>query len=65
MKIYTNKKTIKKNIKKMDKIDENNIYIETVIDNKNKYNSFNQINIIDKLYEYYVSFIKFIINYKN
>jgi hypothetical protein len=65
MKIYSNKKTIKKSINKLDKIDENNIYIETVIDNKHKYNSFNQINIIDKLYEYYVSFIKFILNYKN
>lgn len=65
MKIYTNKKIIKKSINKLDKIDENNIFIETVIDNKQKYNSFNQINIIDKLYEYYVSFIKFILNYKN
>ena len=46
-------------------IEKNNIFIETVIDNKQKYNSFNQINIIDKLYEYYVSFIKFILNYKN
>jgi len=61
MKFYITKKKYKK-INKLQRIEEDKIFIET---DNNKYNSCNQINILDKIYEYYVLFIKFIINYKN
>jgi hypothetical protein len=56
---------VKKNKKmtKMERIDEDSVFIE-VSNNKPKYNEYNQINIMDKLHEFYVIFIKFLMNIK-
>lgn len=56
---------VKKNKKmtKMERIDEDSVFIE-VNNNKPKYNEYNQINIMDKLHEFYIIFIKFLMNIK-
>ncbi len=51
----------KKKLIKMERIDENSVFIE--IDQKPKYNEYNQINIIDKLQEIYVIIIKFLFKF--
>jgi len=51
----------KKKLIKMERIDENSVFIE--IDQKPKYNEYNQVNIIDKLQEIYVIIIKFLFKF--
>lgn len=50
----------KRKINKMDRIDEEKIYIEK--NNYQKYNEYNQINIIEKIYDLYLKFIKIFSN---
>jgi hypothetical protein len=51
----------KKKLIKMERIDENSVFIE--INQKTKYNEYNQVNIIDKLQEIYVIVIKFLFKF--
>jgi hypothetical protein len=51
--MYSNYKK-KRKISKLEKIDEDKIFIEKKIE----YNEYNQINIIEKIYELYNKFIK-------
>lgn len=51
----------KKKLIKMERIDENSVFIEN--DQKPKYNEYNQVNIIDKLQEIYVIIIKFLFKF--
>jgi len=51
----------KKKITKMERIDENSVFIEMT--NPPKYNSYNQINIMDKIQELYVMLLKFIFKF--
>lgn len=51
----------KKKFIKMERIDENSIFID--INNKPKYNEYNQINILEKLQEIYVIIIKFVLKF--
>jgi len=60
MKLMKSKKSIK--MKKLERIDENRVFIERPI--MNKYNEYNQINIFEKLYEIYLFYIK-LLNIKN
>jgi len=60
MKLIKTKKSIK--MKKLERIDENQVFIERP--KINKYNEYNQINIFEKLYEIYLFYIK-LLNIKN
>ena len=51
--MYSNYKK-KRKISKLEKIDEDSIFIEKQIE----YNEYNQINIIEKIYELYNKLIK-------
>ena len=51
--MYSNYKK-KRKISKLEKIDEDSIFIEKQV----KYNEYNQINIIEKIYELYNKLIK-------
>lgn len=61
MKLIKTKKSIK--MKKLERIDENQVFSEKPISNK-KYNEYNQINIFEKIYEIYLFYIK-LLNIKN
>jgi hypothetical protein len=54
-----NKYKKKRNLKKLDKIDEDKIYVEKKDD---KYNELNQINLWKKIYEIYLEVVKQIFN---
>ena len=51
----------KRKLIKMERIDENSVFIEMT--NSPKYNSYNQINIMDKIQELYVMLLKFILKF--
>ena len=51
-----------KKLTKMERIDENTVFIETT-HKSHKYNKYNQINIIDKIQELYVMLLKFIFKF--
>jgi len=51
----------KRRLIKMERIDENSVFIEMT--NSPKYNSYNQINIMDKIQELYVMLLKFILKF--
>lgn len=51
-----------KKLTKMERIDENTIFIE-ITNTPPKYNSYNQINIMDKIQELYVILLKFIFKF--
>jgi len=53
----------KKKITKMERIDENTVFIEIINTPPPKYNSYNQINIMDKIQELYVMLLKFILKF--
>jgi hypothetical protein len=48
----------KRRVCKLDKIDEENIYIEKI---HYKYNEYNQISIMDKMYDMYLKVIKILL----
>jgi hypothetical protein len=52
----------KRKIRLLEKIDENEIFVEI---NYKKYNDYNQINIIKKIREIYINIIKCILNFRN
>jgi len=51
----------KRRVCKLDKIDEENIYIEKNHSNYH-YNEYNQISIMNKIYEIYLEVIKVLFN---
>lgn len=55
MKFKLKTKVKRRIFKKLDKIDEETIYIERP--KTNKYNDYNQINIWDKIYDLYLNMI--------
>jgi len=50
----------KRRVFKLDKIDEEKIYIENI---HPKYNEYNQISIMDKMYDMYLKVIKILLKY--
>ncbi len=53
----------KRKIRLLEKIDENEIFIE--INNKKKYNEYNQISIMEKIKELYIEIVKCLFNFRN
>lgn len=51
----------KKRLIKMERIDENSVFID--IKKKPKYNEYNQVNIIDKLQELYQIILSFVLTF--
>jgi len=51
----------KKRLIKMERIDENSVFID--IKKKPKYNKYNQVNIIDKLQELYEIILSFVLTF--
>jgi|688.fasta_scaffold01450_34 hypothetical protein len=51
----------KRKISKLEKIDEDSIFIEKQV----KYNEYNQINIIEKIYDLYNKLIKTLIKHNS
>lgn len=58
--MYSNYKK-KRKISKLEKIDEDSIFIEKQV----KYNEYNQINIIEKIYDLYNKLIKTLIKHNS
>jgi hypothetical protein len=52
----------KRKIRLLEKIDENEIFVEI---NYKKYNNYNQINIIEKIKEIYINIVRCIFTFRH